>query len=45
MPLPLPCGTVEGIRGELESTGFHDIDVHTAPGFIQFDIYDKIAGS
>ena len=38
-----PWNTIEGVRGELEATGFRDIDVHLVETFWPFDDYDEIA--
>jgi ubiquinone/menaquinone biosynthesis C-methylase UbiE len=41
--MPPTWGTTEGVRGELEATGFRDIDVYTVEAFMPFDDYDEIA--
>ncbi|KAK9321366.1 S-adenosyl-L-methionine-dependent methyltransferase [Lipomyces orientalis] len=40
--MPSTWGTLEGVRGELEATGFRDIEVHTVESFMQFNDYDEI---
>ncbi|KIM95673.1 hypothetical protein OIDMADRAFT_59456 [Oidiodendron maius Zn] len=41
--MPPTWATLEGIRGELEATGFRDIEVHTVEAFMPFNNYDEIA--
>ena len=41
--MPSTWSTIEDVRGELEATGFRDIDVHTVQAYMPFDDYDEIA--
>jgi SAM-dependent methyltransferase len=41
--MPATWRTIEGVRGELEATGFKDIKVHTVETYMPFEAYDEVA--
>lgn len=42
--MPETWRTIEGVRGELEATGFRDIEVHTLETYMPFEDYDQLVG-
>jgi len=41
--MPPTWRTVEGVRRELEATGFKDVEVHTVEAYMPFETYDEVA--
>lgn len=41
--MPKEWSTIEGIRGQLETAGFRNVDVHPSETFWPFDNYDETA--
>jgi ubiquinone/menaquinone biosynthesis C-methylase UbiE len=41
--MPPTWRTIEGVKGELEATGFRDVDVHTVEAYMPFESYDEVA--
>lgn len=41
--MPATWRTVEGVRAELETTGFKDVEVHKTEAYMPFESYDEVA--